>query len=186
MRRDELLDALVDLYLAEGFLHLSIEDLARRLGCSKSTLYVVAPSKEQIVVAVVRAIFRRSTERVEAQVAAEPDPLARIGTYLRAIASELSPAAPAYFADLEAHGPAGEVYRRNTEIAAGRVQDLVREAGAQQVDPVFVGTVAGLVMQAIHRRQVEAATGLGDAAAFAALAQLITAGIAGPTERTHP
>ncbi|MGJ9411645.1 TetR/AcrR family transcriptional regulator [Aeromicrobium sp. CF4.19] len=183
-RREELLAALIDVFFGEGFAHLSVEDLARRLGCSKSTLYVVATSKEQIVVAVVRAVFRRSTDRVEARVAREPDPVARIGVYLEAIATELSPASPAYFADLEAHAPAHEVYRQNTAIAAARVQELLREAGADAVDPTFVGTVAGLVMEAIQRRRIEAATGLGDAEAFHALAQLITAGIAGPSERT--
>ena len=176
-RRPELLSALLDLFLDEGFGQFSLEDLARRLSCSKSTLYVVADSKEQIVVAVVRAFFRRSTERVERQLTETTDPVGRIGVYLEAIATELSAASPAFFADLEAYPPAGAVYRQNTELAAGRVRELLDEARARHVDPAFVGTVVGLVVEAVHRGQVEHATGLDDAHAYRALAQLITSGL---------
>ena len=44
-RRQELLDALVEIILHEGFERLSVEEMARRLGCSKSTVYVVAIGK---------------------------------------------------------------------------------------------------------------------------------------------
>ncbi|MGN0066022.1 MAG: TetR/AcrR family transcriptional regulator, partial [Nocardioides sp.] len=60
-RLDQLVDGLVELFLAEGFLPFSLEDLAVRLKCSKSTLYSLAPSKEQLFVTVVRNYFRRAT-----------------------------------------------------------------------------------------------------------------------------
>ena len=41
-RRDELSDALVALLLAEGFAHLTLDDVAARLRCSKRTLYALA------------------------------------------------------------------------------------------------------------------------------------------------
>src|SRR5262245_23155210 len=91
-RRGEILDGLVHLFLAEGFLHFSLEDLAIRLQCSKSTLYVVAPSKEQLIAAVVRAFFRRATDHVEESLADETDPVQRIRVYLEAISRELAPA----------------------------------------------------------------------------------------------
>ena len=70
-RREELLDGLIAVMLAEGFAGLSLDDLAARLQCSKSTLYAVAASKEQLIAAAVREFFRRATERVEARAAAE-------------------------------------------------------------------------------------------------------------------
>ena len=69
-RHSELLDALVDLLLAEGFAHLTLDELAGRLRCSKRTLYALAGSKEQLVRAVVVHFFERATTRVEAAVAA--------------------------------------------------------------------------------------------------------------------
>src|SRR5690606_39629499 len=47
-RREELIERLIDVFLDEGFADTSIEDLAHALRCSKSTLYAVAASKEQI------------------------------------------------------------------------------------------------------------------------------------------
>ena len=175
VRRRAIIDELVPLFLAEGFLAFSLEDLARRLGRSKSTLYAVAASKEQIILATVREVFRRSTEAVEARVQAEPDPQRRIAVYLDAISDELSPASPTYFADIDAYEPAREVYRHNIRVAAQRVRDLVEESGQRRVAPRFIGTVVALVTEAIHRGEVEADTDLDDAAAFHQLALLVGA-----------
>lgn len=174
-----MVDTLIDVFLAEGFAELSIADLAGRLRCSKSTLYCVADSKEQIIVAVVRAYFRRATTRIEARIETEVDPVDRIRRYLLEIAEELTAASAAFFADLDAFAPAREIYRDNTRIAARRVQEMVGEAlrGSTVVNAAFVGVVAGLVMEAIHRGHLEAGAGLGDAEAYRALADLITAGI---------
>ncbi|GAA0253493.1 TetR/AcrR family transcriptional regulator [Actinomadura nitritigenes] len=173
-RRAELVDRLIEVFLDRGFAELSVAELAAVLHCSKSTLYAVAASREQIIVTVVRAFFRRATERVEAVVDASAAPRERVGAYLRAISAELAPASPAFFADLDAFAPAREIYKRNTLIAARRVQELVREA-APGADAAFVGAVAGQVMESIHRGEIKAQTGLDDSAAYAALASLIVA-----------
>ncbi|TDB89393.1 TetR/AcrR family transcriptional regulator [Actinomadura sp. 7K534] len=178
-RRDLLVGRLIDVFLDRGFAELSVAELAAVLRCSKSTLYSVAASREQIIVAVVRAFFRRATERVEAALDANADPRERVGAYLRAISAELAPASPAFFADLDAFPPAREIYKRNTRFAVRRVQGLVREAlpdgGAPGADAAFVGAVAGQVMESIHRGEIKAQTGLDDSAAYAALASLIVA-----------
>ncbi|MCD0451782.1 TetR/AcrR family transcriptional regulator [Actinocorallia sp. API 0066] len=174
-RREELVAGLIEVFLARGFLRLGVADLAAALRCSKSTLYVVAGSKEQIIVTVVRAFFRRATGRVEAAVAREGDPRVRVGVYLRAISVELAAASPVFFADLAAFAPAREVYRRNTAIAADRVRELIAAASPGR-DAVFAGAVAGLVMEAVHRGDLRELTGLDDAAAYRALAALLLAG----------
>jgi AcrR family transcriptional regulator len=180
-RRAELVNGLIQIFLADGFAGFSVEELAVRLQCSKSTLYAVAPSKEQLITAVVRAFFRRAAERVEQRLAAESDPVGRIGTYLDAIAAELAPAAPAFYADLEGFAPAREIYSQHTAIAARRVQDLVRAAQrpGRPVDAAFAGAVAAQVMQSIQRGEIRGLTALDDAAAYRALASLIVAGIVG-------
>jgi AcrR family transcriptional regulator len=178
-RGDALLDGLLDIYLAEGFRHLGVADLARRLKCSKTTLYSIAPSKEQIVIVAVRAFFRAATERVEHRTALPGQPRDRIATYLQAIADELRPAGPAFIADVEAFAPAREIYQRNTQAAAHRVQDLIAEArtGSTQLDPHFVGVVARLVMEAIQRGTMSREANLEDSQAYAALSDLLVAGL---------
>ncbi|GAA1820221.1 TetR/AcrR family transcriptional regulator [Actinomadura chokoriensis] len=176
-RREALIGRLMDVFLDRGFAELSVADLAALLRCSKSTLYSVAASREQIITAVVRAFFRRATGRVEAALDAGADPRERVGLYLRAISEELAPASPAFFADLDAFAPAREIYKQNTGFAVRRVQGLVREASGD-ADAAFVGAVAGQVMESIHRGEIKAQTGMDDSAAYAALASLIVARMA--------
>ena len=184
-RRDQLLDELIELYLAEGFRAFGVGDLAARLHCSRTTVYLVAGSKEQIVLAAVRAFFRRAAERIEAQVEREPDPGARLAVYLTAVAAELSPASDAFHADLQAYAPAAEIYHDNTRLAARRVQQLVSagvDAGAlRPVDASFVGAAVAQVMTAIEGGSIGTATGLDDAAAYRRLADLVVHGVGGST-----
>nr|MCW2727067.1 TetR family transcriptional regulator [Aeromicrobium sp.] len=175
-RTSTLLGELIPVILAEGFSDLSMADVARRLRCSKSTLYGIAASKEQLLIAVVRTFFRDATDRVEASLARAATPMDRIRVYLGAISVELAPASPAFFADVQAFAPAREIYRDNTRAAADRVRQLVADADPS-ADARFVAAVAGQVMQSIHRGDIAAATGLDDSAAYRSLAELIVAGL---------
>src|ERR1700712_745269 len=85
-RQAELLDQLEQLFLAEGFAGFTLEDLAVRLHCSKSTLYALADSKEQLALRLVRHFFRKATDAVEAHAVQEEDPGLRVVAYLTAVA----------------------------------------------------------------------------------------------------
>ena len=180
-RRDRLLDDLVDLFRQEGFAELTLDDLARRLRCSKSTLYLVATSKEQLVAATVRRFFARATAAVESRLDARDDAAARLVAYLDAVAGELQTAGPRFFADVAAHPPAREIYLTNTRLAATRVQQLVAEGIAtgrmRELDAGFVGTAVAQVMTAIHRGDIAAGTGLDDASAYRELARFVCAAL---------
>jgi AcrR family transcriptional regulator len=180
-RRDELLDELIELFLAEGFRDFGVGDLAARLRCSRSTLYLVAGSKEQIVLAAVRGFFRRATERVETRVERESDAGQRIAVYLVAVAEQLSPASKRFHDDLLAYPPAAAVYEDNTRLAARRVQQLVaagvRAGALRRVDATFVGAAVAQVMAGIESGAIGAATGLADAAAYRRLADLVMNGL---------
>ena len=181
-RRDELLDELVGLVLTDGFAALTLDELARRLHCSKSTLYGIAASKEQLVVAAVKRFFQRATAAVEERAARPADHREQISAYLLAVAEQLQPASPQFFADVAAFAPAREIYERNTRSAAGRVRQLVDQGVAagtiRPVHAAFVGAAVAQVMDAIHRGDIRTGTGLDDAAAYRALADLVVAGVA--------
>lgn len=182
VRRQQLFDELVALMLAEGFAAFTLDDLAARLHCSKRTLYSLAGSKEQLVRAAVVHFFRRATEHVEAAVARYAEPAERVAGYLRAVAAELAPASATFFTDLAAFPPAGQVYQRNTAIAARRVTELidagVSEGAFREVNPAFVGEVVTSMMVRIQGRQVAETTGLDDAEAYEQLAGLVLHGLA--------
>ncbi|HEY6684215.1 MAG TPA: TetR/AcrR family transcriptional regulator [Propionibacteriaceae bacterium] len=180
-RQTHLRDALVDLVLAQGFSHLTMDDFAAQLNCSKRTLYALAASKEQIAMLAVRHFFKRATEQVEAAIARTRAPANRVTRYLEAVAEELRPASRAFRDDLANFSPATEIYEQNTLTAARRVRELIDEgtkAGAfRRVHAAFVSEVVTATMRRITSGEIAAATGLSDAEAYSELAQLVVAAI---------
>ena len=180
-RQTDLVEELVALLLAEGFAHLTLDQVAARLRCSKSTLYALAGSREQLVQAVVVHFFRGATGRVEARVVEAVGAREQIAAYLQAVADELRPASVQFMADLDAFAPARKVYQRNTALAARRVQQLVAAGVAsgelRDVHAAFVADVVAASMVRIQQRQVAESTGLADAQAYTELAALVLHGI---------
>lgn len=181
-RREELFDNLLALFLDEGFVHLTLDEIAGRLRCSKTTLYTLASSKDQLVRAGTVHFFRRATDAVEARVAAVSGARQRITAYLSAVGDELATASEQFMIDMDAFAPAREVYEQNTRLAADRVQQLiadgVRAGEFRDVHAAFAADLVATMMVRIQQRGVRTATGLEDAAAYRELAGILTAGIA--------
>ncbi len=180
-RQTELFDTLVALFLAEGFAHLTLDEIAARLRCSKSTLYALAGSKEQLVQAATVHFFRTATESVEARVGAVTGARERIAAYLEAVGAALDPASDQFMADLDAFAPARTVYEKNTRIAARRVRELIAEGVAarefRDVHAAFAADLVATMMVRIQQRVVRGNTGLEDADAYRELAAILTGGI---------
>lgn len=180
-RRAELFDALVALFLAEGFSHLTLDDIAARLHCSKSTLYTLAGSKDDLVRATTVHFFRGATDDVEARIAGIASAREQITAYLSAVGTVLARASDRFMVDLDGFPPAREVYERNTRIAARRVQELITAGVSsgefRDVHAAFAADVATTMMVRIQQRAVRAATGLDDAQAYRELAAILTGGI---------
>jgi AcrR family transcriptional regulator len=180
-RQAELLDQLEELFLVEGFARFTLEDLAVRLRCSKSTLYALAVSKEQLALRVIKHFFRKATEAVEASTVTVRDPGLRVTAYLTAVAAALAPAGPAFHRDLDSFGPGREIYERNTALAAERVRELIGDGVVQgrfrDVHPALVADTVTTLMFRIGRGDTARATGLDDAAAYRELAALLLHGI---------
>lgn len=176
-RQVELLDRLVALMAAEGFSAFTLDDLALRLRCSKTTLYALASSKQQLVVEVVKQYFRTAVPAVEAKVAAADRPADRVATYLSAVADQLKPLSRAFMDDLSGFPPAAEVYAQNTAAAADRIRELIAEgveAGDfRQVHAAFTAEMVAATMFEIQRGELFARLEMTDSEAYAELASLV-------------
>jgi AcrR family transcriptional regulator len=176
-RQSELLDRLLSLFLTQGFSRFTLDDLAAELRCSKTTLYALAPSKEQLAVEVVKHYFKNATAEVESAVGKQTRPDRRIAAYLNAVADALRPASRTFLDDVATFAPARSVYERNTRIAADRVRTLIEEGIAskafRQVDIGFAAEMVAHTMQAIQRGDITRRTGLTDAEAYRELASFV-------------
>lgn len=180
-RRTELFDDVVRMFLARGFVDVTLDDIAAHCGCSKSTLYKLGDSREQLIQAAVVHFFRQATENVEREVEVTTGARNRITAYLSAVGSALDVASDAFMADVDAYAPAREIYERNTRIAARRVSELIAEGVAagdfRAVHAAFAADVAATMMVRIQQRQVRQQVGLDDASAYRELAAILTAGL---------
>ncbi|MFD4366130.1 TetR/AcrR family transcriptional regulator [Rhodococcus sp. NPDC058521] len=180
-RQTALLDNLVELFLTEGFAHLTLDDMASAVRCSKTTLYALAEGKDELVRVVAITFFRRAAEAVEESQAGIADPAEKITGYLSAVGDRLGSASAQFMNDL-ATTPAGrDVYAQNTRIAAERVRELIDDGVGsgkfRSVHADFVADVTASTMTRIQQRDVARSTGLDDAQAYRELAALITAGL---------
>ncbi|WP_185995996.1 TetR/AcrR family transcriptional regulator [Nocardioides campestrisoli] len=181
-RQQDLLRRLVDLLAAEGFSQFTVDDLAERLRCSKTTLYALAPSKQELVLEAVREYFRASVPVVEARVEQAGDPGERVTAYLLAVADYLRPLSREFLTDLLASRATADVYSTNTAAAAARIRTLIAEgieAGSfRAVNAEFVAEVVAATMEAIQRGELFARMEMTDAEAYAELASLVVHALA--------
>ena len=167
----------MEMFLAEGFHALTVEEIAARLRCSKSTLYAVAPGKDQLVAAAMKYFFREATAHVEDNVASIEDPRDRIAIYLASIGDRMRRMSPACYRDMTASETAGMIYQLNARASARRVRELIHEGVEAQVfRPVhaeFVAESIGLLIDGIMHGQLLERTGLSSGDAYHELSALV-------------
>jgi AcrR family transcriptional regulator len=84
--RDEIIDATQTLMAEKGFIGMSMEDVAARVGVSKPTLYNQFPTKEDLVVAVTTAVLRHQLDMIQ-QASKADSPLDQLCEILHTIIS---------------------------------------------------------------------------------------------------
>ncbi len=109
-RQAEVLEAMETLFLTEGFREVTVEELARRLRCSRRTLYLLASTKEEMFMRVLDRFLARLRRKgwEGAAVAATPD--AAVGAYLLPAIEAASRISALMLRDLDAHQPARDIW----------------------------------------------------------------------------
>ena len=180
-RRERLSEELELLFMREGFLHFSTDELARRLRCSKRALYQIAPSREQLFEhAVDRWLSKLRSSGNEAAARAE-NPLTAITDYLGAAIVATRDAGAQFVRDLS-RTPA--TYRRLMSHQRERISGLERliEEGTARGDfrGVHPKLVAEVMLNAVAQLvdpEVLARVGLTMSQAFAELYDIVEHGL---------
>ena len=185
-RHDTLLNRAAEIVLAEGFTSITVDELARRLKCSKSTLYGVAATKELLVIAVTKRFFERATRQIETEVGSIADPGNRIIAYLKGVGSAMSDLSASFYQDMVTYPPTAEIYDINSAAAARRVRELI-EDGVEQgrlrdIDARFAGHVIAWNIQGIQSGRLQAASGLSAGQAYLNLGDLLLKGLGKSSE----
>ncbi|WP_372839588.1 TetR/AcrR family transcriptional regulator [Phaeovulum sp.] len=90
-RPDEVLDAALALFVAKGYTHTTVDQIARRAGISKGAVYLYFPSKKALLEGLVRRAISPVAVFAQGVVGAEQgDPRPLIARFLRLVAKALS------------------------------------------------------------------------------------------------
>ena len=144
-RGSELLDALEDMVLREGFANLGVPEIANRLSCSKRTLYDLAPSKRELVLLVLKRFFARI--RCDAATACENagDAQQRIYAYLQAGVRAAQNLSPTSVADIHRWPPARAIRQEHVRLRVEGLSLIIdngtRSGVFRKVRPAFVAEV---------------------------------------------
>jgi AcrR family transcriptional regulator len=182
-RHEALLEGLEGILLREGFRNQTTDDFAAELHCSKSTLYRLAPGKDQLVVAAARHFFARATTVIEAAVAEAETPSEKVAMYLTSVGREMCRGSQAFHEQMASEPLTAELYLSNANAAAERVRQLIHEGvrdGAFHVtDAEFAGQIVAVVLHWIHVEGLTSRSGDAAADAHRKLSALLLHGLVG-------
>ncbi len=185
-RAARTLDALEEILLREGYRRVSVGELAKRLSCSRRTLYEIAPTKEELFVVIVDRFLSRIRELGDAEAAAAPDLPTRIERYLAPGISETARASSAFFADVAALSQAKKLLDTHQRRRMEGIRELVA-AGARRgifrgIDPHLVAEVFSGAYRRVSQPDFLAASSLSMAEAYAELSHLLRHGLLHPED----
>jgi AcrR family transcriptional regulator len=142
-RQREILDELEALALEEGFAEQTMAELAARIGCSLRTLYGLAPSKDELLLAVVDRRLRRIGRAAASAIEPDMDPLTALRAYLEATNHAVGPNTEAFAREFASvPGGARLVNDHANYIIAVTERLLERAVDEGQVAPLDTGALA--------------------------------------------
>lgn len=149
-RQADLLDEFEALILAEGFRRLTVGEIASRLGCSRRTLYDLAPSKDDLVALAVERYLDRFVADCLAEIARHRSPARQLEAASALVAERFASLTDAFTADVVATPrTAALVERFTTQFADGLVAVIdagVRQGAFRRVHPRLVAeAILGIV-----------------------------------------
>ncbi|MEJ6013185.1 TetR/AcrR family transcriptional regulator [Corynebacterium sp. H127] len=181
-RQRELFDALYTSFLSEGFHSFTIDGAVARFHCSKSTMYALGTSRDEIVRRILVTFFKEITRRVDAQLTGIRSQKTILETYFSAMTTALSSASPEFMRDLATEEVARPIYELNTVAANKKISDII-ERGVKSgefsaTSPSFVTLLIQHAMEQIQQGDFAATIPFGDA--YRELGQLVLHGISAP------
>lgn len=144
-RHREVLDDLESLFLRDGFSGFSVRELAAHVGCSRRTLYELAPSKDELVLIVFDRFLHR-VGRAALDSIDEATPFAdQIRSYFRG-GMELQRISQVFGEDLADDPAARRLFDRHYAYVLAVVEELVaRGIAAGEFRSATPRIVAGLL-----------------------------------------
>lgn len=180
-RREELLDQLEAIVLQEGFEHLRVGALADRLRCSRSTLYKLAESKEELIT----LIFERYADKALADASDSADqlsnPAEKIMRFSDVVDRHQARGSVAFWRDVHAHPQVADSLSQTRAkgylLIKGYLDDGIEIGEFREANTSFVAHLVWLGAAATRDPDLLERLGVNRAEANHELLQLILYGM---------
>jgi len=180
-RAQEVLALIEQILLREGFARLTVGEIAERIGCSKRTIYELAPSKRELVTHIVDAFFCDIREAGKAAIATETEPARQVYAYLQVGVNAASRLSAQAVADIDQWKPTRQLWQTHVRI---RVQGLCEllEAGIargafRDVNPAFVAEIVFAALERLRQPDFYRSTRMSAVAAFQDYYRILLTGL---------
>jgi len=161
----QIIDAAIRVFARTGFYNSRVSDIAREAGIASGTIYLYFKTKDEILVTLFREKMAEWVEIVRGEIAAEPDPLAKLR---RLVAL--------HFSVLESNPDLAEVVQ--VELRQGH--KFFRGASAHEVSAYFA-LIGGVLEAGIASGQIrpDVPVKLATKMLFGAMDQVATSWVLG-------
>ena len=183
-RQEEILDALEKVFLARGFLDVSVTDLVAAAHCSRRTLYELAPTKEQLFLLVADRMWRRLDAYAREAARQKADAATRIEAFL-VHAAEIFRAPSAILRAIQTYAPARRIFDDHIanyiDFIAELVSDGIRAGEFRSIDPHVAAEVLAAAAAQVAGRDLADPEKLDGAEAVGVATRLALFGLIDPT-----
>ena len=180
-RQAVVLAKLEEIFLTEGYVALTMADIARRVRCSKRTLYELAPNRRALFLMVVRRWMARIREIGDAAAASIDDPGTRLSAYLRPAVTETGAASETFLADLLALPEARVELEAHQSARVKGLRAIIEEGVAsghfRPCSPHLVAELCLAGFERINDPEVRAASGLNFSQTYSQFYSILLGGI---------
>jgi len=143
-RLERVIEEAESLFVEEGFLHFGTMDLARRLRCSKRTLYSIAPTREKFFELILEHHLERMNREMIAAAKAAPDCVAALTAPMEAAIAAFGDESSRFNNDVKSFPGGLRVLKRTQKqrlrLTEESIAQGVRIGAFRKVDPHLVAT----------------------------------------------
>jgi AcrR family transcriptional regulator len=142
-RQREILEELEALLHSRRLIELTMSEIAAEVNCSLRTLYGIAPSKDELVLAIVDRRLRRIGRAAIESLDVSLSPLETLRAYLRAANEAVQPTAVAFSSDLVGIAGAKRLLDAHEDYVMAATRSLLDRAVAEdEIEPLDTAALA--------------------------------------------
>lgn len=164
-RKEEILDGLEAIIRTEGFRSLRLTDVAKRLGTSYTTLYQLAPTRDELVLLVIDRWYHRNGLSTWSRVESESTPLDRLLVWLDGARRGVDGVSGQFWDDVASHAAVAAMVANYSRFYISVLEMLIEEGIRSGAFRPVNAQMAAMVFEAAGARVYDPEARLKDASA---------------------